>query len=466
MISLTLGGDQPVLLIVCLSQNAVYLEETLNSISYAEKAKKIKPVENRQPLNSAPEEVLKKRVIELEKENSNLRKLLLTRATTEQSPQDKLAAQKNHLSQTLERLSPRSNFDFSSLNYTTMDLARDLQTLITTAGELSDKRHELEDLRSDISDNDTMIGDLQQVIGQETDEQATVSLYREMKAVADKLEDNMQCRERAMLEEDALCEHMEKVVRDVKAGFEMSLMQVKNSACYVERISEFRVSPNFKKAGKEILELDQDFDVKTELLALKTELKRKEEQINELSKAMKHLARKPYQPPSAGLSRVGLEYMLADISSIRYDPKLFTFKSDYPLKEKKASITNHTETLMAQVISKLSNILDPTTKASEGDGLQHIISTGINQTSNQAIDTGTDMHARDSYIQMTRPRRNSHPSMSSRPDIIDHNPSLLRNSSAQLFDRYCHLEASYHGATSSLDDSNINPLSLVDNNMF
>lgn len=44
---LNLVENKRVTLIVCVAQNAIFLDETINSLKYAEKAKKMKPVESR-----------------------------------------------------------------------------------------------------------------------------------------------------------------------------------------------------------------------------------------------------------------------------------------------------------------------------------------------------------------------------------------------------------------------------------
>ena len=38
----SLNGSTPVLMVVCVAPNFIYLDETLNSLKYAEKAAKIK----------------------------------------------------------------------------------------------------------------------------------------------------------------------------------------------------------------------------------------------------------------------------------------------------------------------------------------------------------------------------------------------------------------------------------------
>mgnify|MGYP000302412935 CR=1 FL=1 len=74
----SLCGDQPVLLVVCISQNGVFLEETLNSIKYAEKAMRIKPTPTRLSTLPIREDLYLKKIAELEKEVKFLRKQLKT----------------------------------------------------------------------------------------------------------------------------------------------------------------------------------------------------------------------------------------------------------------------------------------------------------------------------------------------------------------------------------------------------
>ena len=73
-----LGGNKPIVMVVCLSTNAAYIEETLNSIKYANKARKITKQSNSisQDKLSTKEEFYKKRVFELEQECRHLKNVL------------------------------------------------------------------------------------------------------------------------------------------------------------------------------------------------------------------------------------------------------------------------------------------------------------------------------------------------------------------------------------------------------
>lgn len=68
----SLGGSSPITLIVCLSPNSIYLDESLNSIKYAEKAMMIKtPAIRERDWNQVPvykEENYQRRIEQLEKE--------------------------------------------------------------------------------------------------------------------------------------------------------------------------------------------------------------------------------------------------------------------------------------------------------------------------------------------------------------------------------------------------------------
>jgi kinesin family protein 18/19 len=51
----SLGGSNPISMIVCLSPNSIYLDESLNSIKYAQKAKMINtPVQRDRNWSNVP----------------------------------------------------------------------------------------------------------------------------------------------------------------------------------------------------------------------------------------------------------------------------------------------------------------------------------------------------------------------------------------------------------------------------
>ena len=82
----SLGGSNPISMIVCLSPNSIYLDESLNSIKYAQKAKMINtPVQRDRNWSNVPvykEENYQKRIEQLEKECKCLQSALRTRKST------------------------------------------------------------------------------------------------------------------------------------------------------------------------------------------------------------------------------------------------------------------------------------------------------------------------------------------------------------------------------------------------
>ena len=72
----SLGGSNPISMIVCLSPNSIYLDESMNSIKYAQKAKMINaPIHRARNWTKTPvykEENYQKRIEQLEKECKDL----------------------------------------------------------------------------------------------------------------------------------------------------------------------------------------------------------------------------------------------------------------------------------------------------------------------------------------------------------------------------------------------------------
>lgn len=318
-------------MIVCISPNQVYLEETLNSISYAEKAKKIKPITLRQNVIVTPEEIFKRRIMELEKENSNLRKLLLEKVS---EGLDKYSNSQKQATKFPEKFHQKKPL------YSLASLREDIESISLTASKITKTENDIKNLQKIISENHEAMEDLRQVVVSEKNETQLASLYRELRTVSDCLEDSLRDQEALTHEEKKLRDQLRNTKIKVLDNYQ-SLMQycdlMDSSHSNFDNRTPTKISES-KTGGcswKEIQEIDE---VNTDISWMKEELIKKEEQINELTKALKHLAKIPSSPQLGGLSRVGLDNMLADISSIRYDPKLTLVMSDCMEIEKKASV--------------------------------------------------------------------------------------------------------------------------------
>lgn len=399
---------------------------------------------NRPQQFTSPEEILKRRIIELEKENGNLRRMLLDKVVQERNipttPKEFNFQKKAPVKQT--GISVTSKFKFENSIYSESDLCNDLSSLIESASEISNKRHRLAALESEISENDVMMSDLQQVIKSQSGEQSTIDLYKELKVVAKRLEENMKVREEVIFEEERLQESLEKIQDKIKLEFEklsVSHFQFKSTNSPGKVVRSNWNPTKLKQA--EVYENESEFDIRKELFMLKTELQRKEEQINELTKAMKYLAKGPQHQSSPGGSRLGLDNMLADISSIRYDPKLISLISDCMMTEKKVSTTKNVET----IVGHLCQLFDP----------------AVSPPKEELSKLQSDENKEESSLHF---RTLSHSDIGKISDFKLVLP--LRQSTSEK-----HLETQeadnrcQENAWSALDDSNINPLSLVDNNL-
>lgn len=433
-----LGGDHPVLMIVCISPNQVYLEETLNSISYAEKAKKIKPITLRQNVIVTPEEIFKRRIMELEKENSNLRKLLLEKVS---EGLDKYSNSQKQATKFPEKFHQKKPL------YSLASLREDIESISLTASKITKTENDIKNLQKIISENHEAMEDLRQVVVSEKNETQLASLYRELRTVSDCLEDSLRDQEALTHEEKKLRDQLRNTKIKVLDNYQ-SLMQycdlMDSSHSNFDNRTPTKISES-KTGGcswKEIQEIDE---VNTDISWMKEELIKKEEQINELTKALKHLAKIPSSPQLGGLSRVGLDNMLADISSIRYDPKLTLVMSDCMEIEKKASSTNSQlpPRHLPDIIAKISSALDPTNKPSE----ENLIKREEDEY-RATTERG--------YSRIKLERMFSHPVLAKQEEIDDY---YLGGSIDQI-GRMAYRDNSQN--ESELDDSNINPLSLAD----
>jgi uncharacterized coiled-coil protein SlyX len=248
-------GDQPILMVVCLSQNGVFLDETINSIKYAEKSKRIKPVEIKAPVFSGTqEEAYKRRIQELEREVAVLK-------LKNQMPVALSEAQKSHV----------STEDLSQMERNHLAEIGPLSTKLVRLGEqLAQSRRKLKELDFRINSQDAKINELQTVIGSETVESKLIAHYKKLRAVADELEKLIQDKSAHFASEKAARQETERVVEELKTVFKRGV------AAALVRV----------KSSK------QEFDEMNHIIErLRAEIKRKDEQINEVTKAMKNLVK-------------------------------------------------------------------------------------------------------------------------------------------------------------------------------
>lgn len=450
-------------MVVCISPNQVYLEETLNSIGYAEKAKKIKPVTPRQLVIITPEEMLKRRIAELEKENNNLRKMLLGKVTESSSKSQSISRhQKNPSGPKVQTSSGGPSFTKRPMNYSMSEVREDIESISDVSSEIAKTESLIAALAGEASENHGAMEDLQQVINSERDSKMLNSLYRELQTVTDTYEQRTKERDSLMEQEKLLRVKLRQVKLKVLDAFQDLLRCFDNGSSHsrikiaqepgnigplesIEPIPGGSVKSGVRQTWGYLKEFNEIENMNTDTSWMKEELLKKEEQINELTKALKHLARIPSSPQLGGLSRVGLDNMLADISSIRYDPKLNLVTSDSMVTEKKVSTIKGSSTSrpLPDLIAKLSQILDPT----ENDPNRYLLYQGVEQLSKEGADYGLSSRINRTMSQ----------------EVVSQNRPPLKMAACGSQRVMQEIEL-YNDQDSELGDSDINPLSLAEDN--
>ena len=192
----SLGGDTPVLMIVCISPNSCYIEETLNSLKYAQKAKKIKEQKlislSSIPYSSANLNTQNKKIELLEKEVKYLKGLIMARNSDTPSKTPQVV---RNISWTEEgEVDTGKEEEFDEL----------LEALIENIEDLNVLRQNIAEIDNLIIQNDQSILEIQQKIADSNEYQFTQKLYKELKLIADKLEENLDLKENALSEVDKL----------------------------------------------------------------------------------------------------------------------------------------------------------------------------------------------------------------------------------------------------------------------
>lgn len=229
----SLGGDTPVLMIVCISPNSCYIEETLNSLKYAQKAKKIKEHKHASMMNlpySSDNYTNQKNRIELlEKEIRYLKGLIVARnhepvpAQTQQAPP--VERQISWIEEMEDEGCKEEEFD---------EL---LEALIENVEDLNVLRQNIAEIDSLIVQNDAGILDIQRRIAEAEDYQATQKMYKDLKIIADKLEENLDLKENALAEVDKL----HQTIKCTKLA--LRKLYSRGRGAPAARVEELRCSP-------------------------------------------------------------------------------------------------------------------------------------------------------------------------------------------------------------------------------
>lgn len=209
-------------MIVCISPNYFYMDETINSLKYAQKAKKIK--ENKNPVYRESQTLLntqgslndKIHIENLEKEIRYLKGILIAKGRNEskssnlieQSPATPAGSkpQLHHESPALDSAPPLStqryltNGDHGGLE----EFDELLEALVENIEDLNALRNNLMEIDALISQTDEKILTLQDNISESNEYQKTQQLYKDLRVVADKLEEHLDLKEQALSEIEKL----------------------------------------------------------------------------------------------------------------------------------------------------------------------------------------------------------------------------------------------------------------------
>jgi len=198
----SLGGDTPVVMIVCLAPNFIFLEETLNSIKYAQKATQIEkqPPKARQVSSSKIcEEEYKRKIKLLEKECTLLRSALKQKVEAAPPVEIETIKQKPNDTQSSLNFDSHSEEEFKEL----------LQALIENIEDSNIVKQNIAEIDEIIEYNDSKINSLQSKFKEPSNEEESALILEELKTVADKLEENLDLKESALKESESLKDTIE-----------------------------------------------------------------------------------------------------------------------------------------------------------------------------------------------------------------------------------------------------------------
>jgi hypothetical protein len=207
-------------MIVCISPNYFYMDETINSLKYAQKAKKIK--ENKNPLirdsmlNTNCSISDKMHIENLEKEIRYLKGILMAKGRNENNPTNRIEESPATPGAYKPRLLSESpaidtGLPLSSYRYNVQSEAASLEefdelveALVENIEDLNALRNNIMEIDALISQTDEKILSLQDSISDSNDYQKTQQLYKELRIIADKLEEHLDLKEHALSEVEKL----------------------------------------------------------------------------------------------------------------------------------------------------------------------------------------------------------------------------------------------------------------------
>lgn len=295
----SLSGNTPVLMIVCISPNACYIEETMNSLKYAQKAKNIKESKTngqsiKQPYCSMNYTSQKNKIDELEREVRYLKGALLAKDTSQIAE----ASSQREESFTKATLS-LDNIKDEEGQYGEEEIDELIEALIENVEDINSLRQNIVEIDQLISQNDNTISDLQTKIGKlETEDYPdSQKMYKELKIVADKLDDNLDLKENALLEIDKLNQTIKctklalkkmltaKIVK-AQPSKEASVSQESPKETSESRLQDFQALErpnNFSELEDGMITSTRD------RISLLEEIRQRDNQISALNQTLKNL---------------------------------------------------------------------------------------------------------------------------------------------------------------------------------
>jgi Kinesin motor domain len=297
----SLGGQTPVLMIVCLSPNSCYIDETMNSIKYAQKAKKIKEC----PSASLPsftasigpgaaDRMLKQklRIDDLEREVKNLR---------EQLSKAGGSAHKGH------REEQRRPLLLNPASMATLPILcgeEDFEEMIDTLADDQDELNNLNSALVEIDKTITMVDGkimaIQDDIGSSAQFDSTQQLYKELKELADILEFNLDLKEETIQKIDQQMDIIYSTKLALKKMFKNNASTVKDEKCLAQQteINRYSLEQSRQYNDQQVPQLNTNIASRfndpmisshRDSSYLRQEISKRDAQIAQLTQTLKNL---------------------------------------------------------------------------------------------------------------------------------------------------------------------------------
>lgn len=315
-------------MVVCLAQNGVFLDETINSIKYAEKSKRIKPVESKVPVFSgSQEDAYKRRVQELEREVAVLKLRKEMPAALSEAQKSPTAAY------------PVDDLLLVDLNHLA-EIGPLAAKLVKLGEQIAQNRWKLKELDYKINSHDAKINELQTVISSETVESKLMSHYKKLRAVADELEQLIQEKSVHFASEKSARQDTEKVAEELKSLFKRGVAAALGK---------------FKSSKQEFEEMNHIIE------RLRAEIKRKDDQIHEVTKAMKNLVKtsNPSFVFGSPFERSGKKQSPNENRKLSFEFDYYQSALPADLRDIENILQGRFQIDMSQLMSKLSNDFKP-----------------------------------------------------------------------------------------------------------